>query len=157
MDTRLKPEEVVFFREAIRLAEQAEREGNLPIGAVLSLDGKIIARGRNSIRQPAQQLTRHAEIEALRSVDPGLWPRSREMSLYTTLEPCVMCAGAALLHQLGRIVFGSSDPNGGGSSCLDSLPPYFRLELSQVQWIGPAFPEECDALYLRVEEIERKR
>lgn len=143
-----------LLREAIRLAESAEEEGNLPIGAVIALDREIIATGKNSIWQPAIALTRHAEMEALRAVPSELWARSREMTLYTTLEPCVMCAGAILLHRIGRLVFGSSDPYGGIGRSLSSLPPYFAEELSLCEWDGPALPEECDPLYARVQELE---
>jgi tRNA(adenine34) deaminase len=80
------------------------------------------------------------------------------MTLFTTLEPCLMCAGAILLHQVGRLVYGSSDPYGGvAASCVDSLPPYFKHEFTLVQWTGPALPAECDLLYLRVQELERLR
>ena len=153
---RERSEQHAFLRQAIRLAEEAERRGNLPIGAVITLDSQIIATGMNSIWQPTLELTRHAEMEALRHVPPHLWPRSREMALFTTLEPCLMCAGAILLHHVGRLVFGSSDPYGGVASCLDSLPPYFRQEFSLVEWTGPALPAECDPLYLRIQELERR-
>jgi len=68
-----------------------------------------------------------------------------------------MCAGAILLHHLGRLVFGSTDPFGGVAACLDSLPAYFRHEYSLIQWRGPALPSECDPLYSRVLEYERHR
>ena len=143
-----------FLREAIRLAEEADRRGNLPIGAVIVLDGKVVATGMNSIWMPQRDLTRHAEMEALRAVPAELWPRSREMTLFTTLEPCVMCAGAILLHRIGTIVFGSTDPYGGVGACLHALPPYFREELSHVRWTGPVLAAECDRLYRRVQELE---
>ncbi len=144
----------VFFREAIRLAEEADRRGNLPIGAVIVLDGDVVARGMNSIWKPRSDLTRHAEMEALRAVPAVFWSRSREMTLLTTLEPCVMCAGAILLHRIGALVFGSTDPYGGVGACLGDLPPYFREELSLVRWTGPALPAECDRLYRRIQELE---
>jgi tRNA(adenine34) deaminase len=146
-----------FLREAIRLAEEAGRRGNLPIGAVIVLNGQIVAMGMNAIWQPAIDLTRHAEMEALRSLPPHLRTQCAEMSLFTTLEPCLMCAGAILLHQVGRLVFGSSDPNGGVASCLGSLPPYFAHEFALIQWVGPALPAECDPLYFRIQELERCR
>ncbi len=146
-----------FLREAIRLAEEAERKGNLPIGAVIVLDGQIIARGMNAIWQPTTELTHHAEMEALRSLPPNLRDKCEEMTLFTTLEPCLMCAGAILLHQIGRLVFGAYDPNGGVASCLHSLPPYFKHVFSRIEWIGPALSEECDPLYLRSQEHERRR
>ena len=145
---------LVYFREAIQLAEKAQRRGNLPIGAVIVLDGEVVARGMNAIWRPRLDLTRHAEMEALRTVPVELWPRSREMALFTTLEPCVMCAGAILLHRLGVIMFGSTDPYGGVGACLRDLPPYFREELSLVRWTGPLLPAECDRLYRQVQELE---
>ena len=145
---------LVFLRAAIQLAEEADRRGNLPIGAVIVLDGDVVARGMNSIWRPHRDLTRHAEMEALRAVPAELWPRSREMTLFTTLEPCVMCAGAILLHRIGGLMFGSTDLYGGVGACLRDLPPYFREELSLVRWTGPVLPAECDRLYTRVQELE---
>ena len=153
----MQADELIFLREAIRLAKEAEQKGNLPIGAVIVLDGQIIARGMNAIWQPAIELTRHAEIESLRSLPPNLLASCAEMTLFTTLEPCLMCAGAILLHQIGGVVFGSSDPNGGVASCLHCLPPYFKHAYEAIRWIGPALPAECDPLYVRVQELERRR
>jgi tRNA(adenine34) deaminase len=146
--------DITFLRQAIRLAEQAGLAGNLPIGAVIVLDGSIIATGSNAIWKPVPSYTRHAEMEALRAVPPELWARSREMTLYTTLEPCLMCAGAILLHQIGRLVYGSIDPWGGVSASLGSLPAYFREEFVLIEWSGPALPVECDPLYARIMELE---
>lgn len=146
--------DITFLRQAIQQAEQAGLAGNLPIGAVIVLDGHIIAKGSNAIWKPIPATTRHAEMEALRAVPPELWARSRELTLYTTLEPCLMCAGAILLHRLGRLVYGSDDPWGGVSASLGSLPAYFREEFAQIEWSGPALPAECDPLYARIIELE---
>jgi tRNA(adenine34) deaminase len=146
--------DITFLRQAIRQAEQAGLAGNLPIGAVIVLDGIIIAMGSNAIWKPIPSYTRHAEMEALRAVPPELWARSRELTLYTTLEPCLMCAGAILLHRLGRLVYGSDDPWGGVSASLGSLPAYFREEFALIEWGGPALPVECDPLYVRIIELE---
>ena len=148
-------QDTTYLRRAIRLAQQAERRSNLPIGALVCLDGVIIAEGMNSIWQPAVDLSRHAEMEALRSVPAHLWSSSREMTLFTTLEPCLMCAGAILLHQIGRLVFGALDPYGGVGVAVQSLPPYFREQFSLTEWVGPALPAECDPLYTRVRDLER--
>jgi len=145
---------LVFLREAIDLAEEADRRGNLPIGAVIVLDGDVVARGMNSIWRPQRDLTRHAEMEALRAIPAEIWSRSREMTLFTTLEPCVMCAGAILLHRIGGLMFGSTDPYGGVGACLRDLPPYFREELALVRWTGPVLPAECDRPHRRIQEIE---
>ena len=147
-------QDVFFLQRAIQLAREAERRGNLPIGAVICLDGEIIAEGLNSIWRPVIGLTRHAEMEALRSVPAQHWSRSREMTLFTTLEPCLMCAGAILLHQIGRLIFGAQDPYGGVGVAVQSWPPYFREQILRVEWIGPALPQECDPLYTRVRELE---
>ena len=157
MAFNLNDEHRSFMREAIREAEEAQRGGNLPIGAVIVLDGEIISRGRNSIWSPSPALTRHAEIEALRAVPANLWTRAREMTLYTTLEPCVMCAGAILLHDIGRLVFGSTDPYGGAGEVLGCLPPYFKEQLSQTDWAGPLLPEACDPLYRGARALENDR
>lgn len=157
MDLNITQQDVTFMKSAIQQAEQAGRQGNLPIGVVIVLDKTIIARGSNAIWKPVTALTRHAEMEALRSVTPDLWSRSREMSLYTTLEPCLMCAGAILLHQLGRLVYGSDDPWGGVSSCLDSLPEFFKDAFARIQWVGPALSAECDPLYTRAMDLIHQR
>lgn len=149
--------DLLFLHEAIQLALEAERKGNLPIGAVIVLDDQIIARGMNSIWHPAIELTRHAEMEAFRSLPLDFQDKRAEMMLFTTLEPCLMCAGAILLNQIGRVVFGATDPFGGVTCCLDYLPPYFKQVYSQTQWIGPALPEECGALYVRVQKLEQRR
>jgi tRNA(adenine34) deaminase len=150
-------EDTTYLRRAIELAREAERCGNLPIGALVCLDGEIIAQGMNSIWQPVLDMTRHAEMEALRSVPAHLWSRAREMTLFTTLEPYLPCTGAILLHQIGRLVFGALDPYGGVGVTVQSLPPYFREQFLLIEWIGPALPAECDPLYTRVRELEQAR
>jgi len=150
-------QDITYLRRAIQLAREAERCGNLPIGALVCLDGEIIGEGMNSIWRPALDLTRHAEMEALRCVPERLWSRSRDMTLFTTLEPCLMCAGAILLHQIGRLVFGAVDPYGGVGVAVESLPPYFQEQFSRVECTGPALPAECDPLYARARELKRAR
>ena len=129
-------EDKKFMHRAIELALLAEREGNLPVGAVITLHGEVEAEGRSAIWVPKFDATRHAEIEALRAVRGDLWGSSAEMTLYTTLEPCLMCFGSILLHQIGRVVFGSSDSYGGAGSSLEHLPPYFHEQMKETQWLG---------------------
>jgi tRNA(adenine34) deaminase len=150
-------QDITYLRRAIQLAREAERNANLPIGAVVCLDGEVIAEGMNSIWHPVIGLTRHAEMEALRAVPVHLWSRAHDMTLFTTLEPCLMCAGAILLHQIGRLVFGALDPYGGVGVAAQNWPPYFREQFLRVEWIGPALPEECDPLYTRIREMEYAR
>ena len=145
------------FQETIRLAHEAEEQKNLPVGAVIYLYGEIVSEGKSAIWYPEFSLTRHAEIEALRNVPDGLWEHAQDMILYTTLEPCLMCMGAILLHKIGRVVYGSSDGYGGANSVIGHLPPYFEEQLAKTAWIGPAFPEGCDPLFARLTSIERMR
>jgi tRNA(adenine34) deaminase len=147
-------EDNLFMHRAIELALLAEKEGNLPVGVVISLDGEVVAEGRSAIWVPKFDATRHAEIEALRAVPADLWKSSDEMSLYTTLEPCLMCFGSILLHGIGRVVFGSSDSYGGASSVLGCLPPYFQERFEDTQWLGPIMPSECDPLHERLLALE---
>ena len=148
-DTSLE-QDLKHLRRAVQLALEAERRGNLPIGAVITLDGAVIAEAGNSLLIPSYHPGRHAEIEALRLVPETLWPQSRRMSCYTTLEPCVMCMGTMLLHGLGRVVFGARDPEGGAGVVLPFLPRYYAGGASVPEWVGPILPDLCDPLYERV-------
>ena len=140
------------LHHALRLALEAERLGNLPIGAVVTLGEEIIAEAGNAILVSHYYPGGHAEMEALRRVPARLWPRSREMTCYTTLEPCVMCMGALLLHGVGRVVFGARDTEGGAGTLLAHLPDYYAGGGCVPAWVGPLLPEHCDALYRRVRE-----
>ena len=141
-----------FMRRAFALALEAEARGDLPVGALVTLGGEVIAEAGNAVLVPAYHPGRHAETEALRRVPAGLWPRGREMTVYTTLEPCVMCAGAALLHGVGRVVFGARDPAGGAGALLANLPEYYAGGAGVPLWVGPVMPELCDPLFRRVLE-----
>ena len=149
--------DITLMRRAIELAKEAGRRGNLPIGAIVCLDGKVVAEGMNSIWKPTLSLARHAEMEALRGIPEALWPRFHDMTLFTTLEPCLMCTGAILLHEIGRVVYGSFDSFGGSGVALERLPPYFQGQFSRTEWNGPVLPEECDLLRARVLELIAER
>lgn len=139
-----------FLRRAVRLALEAEAAGNLPVGAVITLGGRVVAEAGNAVLAPAYHPGRHAETEALRLVPADLWPRGRELSVYTTLEPCVMCAGALLLHGVGRVVYGATDTLGGAGPLLAHLPAYYAGGSGVPEWVGPLLPEVCDPLFRRV-------
>lgn len=140
------PAEHAFLRRAAELAHEAERAGNVPIGAVIVLDGRVIAEGRNCVYQPLRHPGRHAETEALRDVPDMLWPRAREMTCYSTLEPCMMCLSTLYFHGVRRVVFGASAPAGGAGALIDDLPLYMR----EIQWVGPLRDEESRELRRRV-------
>ncbi len=142
--------DLTYLRRAVQLALEAEVGGNLPVGAVVALGGEVIAEAGNAVLAPAYHPGRHAEIEALRLVPADLWPRGRGMTVYTTLEPCVMCAGTLLLHGVGRVVFGALDTLGGAGALLAHLPAYYAGGAGVPAWVGPLLPEVCDPLYQRV-------
>ncbi|MDH3243299.1 MAG: nucleoside deaminase [Saprospiraceae bacterium] len=146
----------IIMERAIELALISEQEGNLPVGAVITFGGEIIAEGRSKIWVPRPDATRHAEMETLRSLDPDLWPLTTEMSLYTTLEPCLMCLGSILHHTVGRVVFGASDVLNGSSSVLTHLPPNLQEIFNHTQWMGPIMPDKCGQLYQRLMAILEK-
>jgi tRNA(adenine34) deaminase len=151
---RLSEMDRLCFQKAIALADQAGEQKNLPIGAVISYQRKIVGAGKNTIWSPELSLYRHAEIEALRSVPTDQWKDARDMTLYSTLEPCLMCLGAILLYGIGRVVFGTADPYGGAGTVVSQLPPFFASRFSKTSWEGPAIPELCDPLYERVKQLE---
>jgi len=142
------------FERAIELAHDAGDLKNLPIGAVMRYRDDIVGEGKNAIWSPEFSLNRHAEMEALRSVAIDMWNYARDMTVYSTLEPCVMCMGAILLYGIGCIMYGSADPYGGATSVIAHLPPFFKNRFSQAKWIGPAFSEECDSLYKQIRILE---
>jgi tRNA(adenine34) deaminase len=149
---QLAEADFTHMRRAIQLALEAEARGDLPVGSVVTLNDEVVAEAGNAVLVPSYHPGRHAETEALRLVPEGLWPRSREMCVYTTLEPCVMCAGALVLHGVGRVVFGARDPLGGAGALLAGLPEYYAGGAGVPAWVGPLMPELCDPLLRRVLE-----
>jgi tRNA(adenine34) deaminase len=102
------------MREALRLAREAEVAGEVPVGAVIVLAGEIVGRGRNSPIQAADP-TAHAEMIALREAASAIGNyRLEQCTMYATLEPCVMCAGALVHARVARLVFGARDLRFGG-------------------------------------------
>jgi len=116
------PRDDYFMRLALREAERALEHDDVPIGAVVVHDGEVIASARNE-RELRGDPTAHAEILALReaSAHLGSW-RLLDTSLYVTLEPCAMCAGAIVLARVPRVVYAADDPKAGAAgSVLDVL------------------------------------
>src|SRR6476661_5303026 len=113
MSGRFFPRDDYFMRLALREARQASEHEDVPIGAVVVHDGEVIAAGHNE-RELRQDPTAHAEMIALREAARavGSW-RLLGAELYVTLEPCCMCAGAAVLARVQRVVYGAADPKAG--------------------------------------------
>ena len=147
-------EDELFIGEALELARQAEAKGEVPVGAVVVVDGKVHGRGFNSpirLNDP----TAHAEILALREAAGALKDyRLEAATLYATLEPCVMCAGALVAARVKRLVFGARDLRFGG------VRSKFRLADSEllnhrVEVVEGVLASEC--LELVKKFFERKR
>lgn len=118
-----------FMREALRLAKTALEKGEFPVGCVLVWEGGIVAAGaRTGSAGAFPNETDHAEMTALRRLDPGIPPAMRGgVTAYCSLEPCLMCFGALMIHGVGRIVYAYEDAMGGGTACdLSGLPPLYR-------------------------------
>jgi tRNA(adenine34) deaminase len=142
------------MRAALREAEASAAVDEVPIGCVIVHDGLVIGRGHNQV-ESLQDATAHAEIIAIGAASTALgsW-RLNDCTLYVTLEPCAMCAGAIILARLGRLVYGASDPKAGAcGSVLDVI--HERRLNHRVDVDAGLLGEECGAL-LR-EFFERKR
>jgi tRNA(adenine34) deaminase len=117
----------MYMREALSLARLAAESGEVPVGAVVVKDGAVMGRGYNhpiSRRDP----TAHAEIIALREAAERLDNyRLADCSLYVTLEPCAMCAGAIMHARIGRVVYGAADPKSGACGSVVNLFAENRL------------------------------
>jgi tRNA(adenine34) deaminase len=107
--------DIAFMRKALELAGSAQRHGDVPVGAVVEMDGEIAAVGFNQ-KEANHDPTAHAEMVALRqaSARRGGW-RLSGATLYVTKEPCVMCAAACVAARIDRLVYACPDPKGGGA------------------------------------------
>ncbi|TYP52515.1 tRNA adenosine(34) deaminase TadA [Thermosediminibacter litoriperuensis] len=134
-----------FMREALKEARKAFEEDEVPIGAVIAYDGRIIARAHN-LREGSRDATAHAEVLAIRAACDamGTW-RLTGCSLYVTLEPCPMCAGAIILARLDRVVFGAQDPKAGAAGSVVDLFSVERFN-HHPEVVSGVLAEECGIL-----------
>ena len=133
------------MRQAMELAGAAAQHGDVPIGAVVVRGGEAIAAAGNE-RERRADPTAHAELLALREAAGRLggW-RIEDATIYVTLEPCAMCAGAIVLARVARVVFGAADPKAGAAgSVLDVLSEPALNHHPEV--VGGILAEECAAL-----------
>ncbi len=138
-------DDAIFMKEAIAEAKRAMSEGEIPVGAVVERRGEIIGRGRNA-RLARKSPLAHAELAALCDAAKKIksW-RFDGCSLYVTLEPCVMCAGALVQCRIERIVFGAKDPKAGGCMSLYEIPRDPRM-YHRCRVESGVLAEECSAL-----------
>jgi len=138
-------DDAAWMRYALRLAQRAEAQGEVPVGAVVVKDGKVIAEGWNNpitLHDP----TAHAEIVALRNAGKALGNyRLVDATLYVTLEPCVMCMGAISHARIKRLVFGAADPKRGAVCNALQLAEADFLN-HRIEWLGGVMATECGDL-----------
>jgi tRNA(adenine34) deaminase len=147
--------------DALKEAEKAAKKGEVPVGAVIVSEGKVIARGHNK-RELANDPAAHAEFLAIRAAAKKLkrW-RLSGTTLYVTLEPCLMCMGAIILARIPRLVFGALDPKAGACGSLYDISEDKRLNHRVHVTSGVLGVESQEALKdffrrLRAEKREKK-
>ncbi len=134
-----------YMEEALRLAERALESDDVPVGALVVHEGRVIGRGFNQ-REKLRDPTAHAEMLALTAAAEylGQW-RLDDCVLYVTLEPCTMCAGAMVLARLPRLVYGAADPKAGACGSLFDITRDPRLNHC-VETVGGVLAEPASAL-----------
>ena len=117
-----------FMKKALLEAEQAFEKGEVPVGAVIVVDNKIIARAHN-LTELLNDVTAHAEMQAITSASNFLGGKYlHNCTLYVTLEPCQMCGGALFWSQISNVVYGASDPERGFISLNNKLHPKTKIK-----------------------------
>lgn len=148
------------MRKAITLAEEAGRQGEVPVGAILVRQNIVIAEAHNSpvlLHDP----TAHAEILALRraSIELQNYRLPQDTTLYVTLEPCIMCMGALIQARVSRLVYGASDPKTGAASSIYSIGSDGHLN-HEIEISSGVLTEQCGALlrdFFRVRRVAKKQ
>lgn len=142
-----------FMREALKEARKAYKEGEVPVGAVLVLNNKVIARGHNQV-ELLKDATAHAEMLCMGSGSVALenW-RLLETTLYCTIEPCCMCAGAMFLSRIKRLVWGAHDVRHGANGSFVDLFVH-KHPTHQITVTAHILADECSAL---MQEFFRER
>ncbi len=134
-----------WMESALREAEQALKRKEVPVGAVVVRNRRIIGKGYNQI-ESLQDPTAHAEMIAITAAATGLGSRRlEECTLYVTLEPCAMCAGAIVLARVPRLVFGAYDPKAGACGSLFNIVQDGRLN-HRAELTGGILEERCAGL-----------
>ena len=133
-----------YMRQALDLARDAAACGEVPVGCVIVRRGQVVGRGRNR-REEKQQTSSHAEMEAIRQANEalGTW-RLDDCTLYVTLEPCPMCAGAILNARIPRVYFGARDREMG--ACGGVLNLFMEDFPTRSALVGGVLEEECGAV-----------
>lgn len=144
----IKEQDIQFMRLALEEANLAFSEGEVPVGAVLVIDGDVVAKAHNT-RETSKDPTAHAEVIAIRDASEKAdnW-RLSNATLYVTKEPCIMCSGTMVNARLGRLVYGCRDEKGGGVDSLYKLLSDKRLN-HQVEVVSGVLENECAEILKR--------
>lgn len=145
-----------FMQQALRLAVQALEEDEVPVGALITLNQRVIGSGWNQ-REALQDPTAHAEMIAITQAAASMnsW-RLENCTLYVTLEPCPMCAGAIVQSRIPRVVFGASDPKAGAVCSLFHLLDDSRLN-HRCQVTGGILADDCGGLLSHFFQSKRQQ
>ena len=148
--------DITFMKEALKEARKALPNGDVPIGAVVVLNGRVIGRGFNQV-ELLKDPTAHAEMIAITAATNTIEEKwLREATLYVTVEPCSMCAGASVLARLKRVVYGTTDIKTGSHSSLFNLLNDPRLN-HQIEVVPGIHKEACAVLVMDFFESLRNK
>jgi tRNA(adenine34) deaminase len=156
VSTYTHEEKEFFMRVALEEAQKAYDNEEVPIGAVIVLDGEIIGRGYN-IREHSQDATTHAEMTAIRKANAKVdsW-RLERAALFVTVEPCAMCAGASILARIPEVYYGAVNAKGGMAGSVLNL--YDLAALNHAPYVeGDILREECGAIMTAFFKDKRER
>lgn len=143
-----------FMKEALKEAEIALHEGNFPIGCVIVLDNKVIARGHN-VGFTAKNRLAHGELLALQEAQNILEAHRGKAILYSTYEPCPMCFGAIVLSKIKRVVIGINIDDSGALHLQDHLPPFWKQEKFHFEVTRGVLAKECQEIFLKGKPIQK--
>jgi len=147
---------LLYMQEALKEAEKAFREDEVPVGAVIVHRDKIIARGYNQIER-LKDPTAHAEMIAITSAASYLGTKwLNQASLYVTIEPCSMCAGAMVLARIENLFFGASDPKTGACGSIVNIANHKKLN-HRIKVTKGILESECSALLKEFFKQKRKK
>ncbi|MDD5595622.1 MAG: tRNA adenosine(34) deaminase TadA [Candidatus Omnitrophica bacterium] len=147
---------LIYMREALKQAEKAFSEDEVPVGAVIVYEDKIIARGYNQIERLGDP-TAHAEMLALTSATNFLKTKwLSEVSVYVTIEPCSMCAGALVLARVSNLYFGAKDPKTGACGSVVNIVNHRKLN-HRIKVKSGILEEECSFLLKEFFKKKRKK
>jgi len=139
-----------YMRLALEQAELSLKEGNWPIGAVIELNGEVIAKSRNQVYTLKDKLA-HAEMLGLRQVQQQLSENKKQATIYTTYEPCPMCFGGIILSRIKRVVCGVDLDNSGAMYFRQELPLLFKQDKFSVDFASGVLAEDCTKVFMASE------